>query len=136
MILKNYAFYVGNVLLQTGESNTLYYGDAGQLSDTVIVVAYTETGCSDTKSIYIELKDAPNAFTPNGDGINDRFLTGHNITVYSSWGGEIYKGDSGWDGRFNGSLVVPGTYYYIRHIYNADGAILKTIKGSVTVVIE
>ena len=134
--LKNYEFYVGNVLLQTGESNTLYYGDAGQLSDTVIVVAYTETGCSDTKSIYIELKDAPNAFTPNGDGINDRFLTGHNITVYSSWGGEIYKGDSGWDGRFNGSLVVPGTYYYIRHIYNADGAILKTIKGSVTVVIE
>ncbi len=134
--LYNYEFYIGNELLQKGESNRLYYGDAGQLADTINVIAYTSGGCNDSKSIYVELKDAPNAFTPNGDGVNDRFLEGHYITIYSSWGGEIYKGDQGWDGKFNGSLVTPGTYYYIRHIYNPDGIILKTIKGSVTVVVE
>jgi len=82
------------------------------------------------------MKEPPNAFTPNGDGKNDIFLEGHDITVFSSWGGEIYKGNTGWDGKHNGSLVVPGTYFYIHNIYNIDGSIIKTIKGSVTVVIE
>ena len=106
------------------------------LSDTIIVVASNESGCSDEEQIFVEMKEPPNAFTPNGDGKNDIFLEGHDIVVFSSWGGEIFKGNTGWDGKHNGSLVVPGTYYYIHHIYSSDGVVVKTLKGSVTVVIE
>lgn len=134
--LADYKFYMGDILMQEGDMNSWYYGDLGIISDTIRVVGSSASGCTDIIKIYLELKEAPNAFTPNGDGKNDLFLKGHNIIVYSSWGGEIYKGDSGWDGRFNGTLVSPGTYYYIHHIYNVDGEIIKTIKGSVTVVIE
>lgn len=134
--LSNYTFYIGDILLQEGTLNYWYYGDIGLINDTITVVARNEYGCTDQGEIFIEMKEPPNAFTPNGDGKNDIFLEGHDITVFSSWGGQIFKGDTGWDGKHNGSLVVPGTYYYIHNIYNTDGAIIKTIKGSVTVVVE
>jgi len=134
--LFNYEFYLGDILIQGGDLNTWYYGGMGLVSDTITVIASTSTGCSDEDDIFVELKDPPNAFTPNGDGKNDLFLEGFDIIVFSSWGGEIYNGNTGWDGMYNGTLVVPGTYYYIHHILNTNGAILKTIKGSVTVVIE
>ena len=134
--LSNYAFYIGDVLLQEGSLNSWYYGELGLINDTITVIAENESGCMDQEELLLEMKEPPNAFTPNGDGKNDIFLEGHDISVFSSWGGEIFKGDSGWDGKHNGSLVVPGTYYYIHNIYNADGTIIKTIKGSVTVVVE
>ncbi|MFT3738954.1 MAG: gliding motility-associated C-terminal domain-containing protein [Breznakibacter sp.] len=82
----------------------------------------------------------PNAFTPNGDGYNDRFMiTGMiedklvNVTdpsvkssleVFNRWGTLVYKskGDryqNDWDGTTKGSMVsigkeLPnGTYFYI-----------------------
>lgn len=134
--LFNYDFYFGDVLIQEGSLNSWYYGDIGMISDTIVVIAKNESGCMDEGRIKVEMKEPPNAFTPDGDGINDIFLKGYEITVYSSWGGEVYKGNTGWDGKHNGTLVVPGTYYYVHHIHNTDGAIIKTIKGSVTVVIK
>lgn len=134
--LDNYSYRVGDREMQNSSENSWYYGDFGTISDTVFVVAKNEFGCADNTSVFIELKDLPNAFTPNSDGINDRFMEGYDITVYSSWGGEIYNGNDGWDGTYNGSLVTPGTYYYVNLIYNTQGEIIKTIKGSVTVVIE
>ena len=132
--LYNYDFYMGDVLLQSGSQNTWYYGDMGLISDTIVVVASNQSGCSDESNIFLELKEPPNAFSPNGDGVNDLFLVGYDIQVFSSWGSEVFSGDTGWDGKFEGEYVVPGTYYYIHKIYNTDGTLIKTIKGSVTVV--
>jgi gliding motility-associated-like protein len=134
--LDSYNFNVGNVEVQNGTENSWYYGDFGIISDTVFIAAMNEDGCMDIESVFVELKDAPNAFTPNGDGVNDLFLEGYDITVYSSWGGEIYMGKTGWDGTYNGSMVTPGTYYYVHVVYNSQNEIIKTLKGSVTVVIE
>jgi len=134
--LVRYEFYLNEAIVQNGTDNTWYYGDMGLLSDSLIVIGYYESYCSDSDNIFIELTESSNAFTPNGDGINDLFREGHDIVVFSSWGGEIFKGDKGWDGKYNGSLVTPGTYYYIQHVYNLNGEIIKTIKGSVTVVLD
>jgi len=134
--LQTYEFYHGNELVQSGGSNTLFYGDLSLDSDTMTVVGTNISDCSDITSIFLELEDAPNAFTPDGDGVNDRFMEGRDIRVYSRWGKDIFNGSDGWDGTYNGKIVTPATYYYIHYIYNTDGDIIKTNKGSVTVVVN
>jgi gliding motility-associated-like protein len=86
--------------------------------------------------------DIPEAFSPNGDGINDTFEV-VNITnfgkaslkVYNRWGNLVYKSDNyknTWDGTSNASMAIgsklpDGTYYYIIE-FSGSG---KMYKGSV-----
>jgi gliding motility-associated-like protein len=65
----------------------------------------------------------PNIFTPNNDGVNDRFeipcISDQNaayLAVYNRWGDEVYKSDNyanQWDGTYNGAILPDGTYFYI-----------------------
>jgi gliding motility-associated-like protein len=65
----------------------------------------------------------PNAFTPNGDGINDfwdiRKLSDFPnclVSVYSRYGSLVFQSrgyPKPWDGTRNGAQVPTGTYYYI-----------------------
>ncbi len=62
----------------------------------------------------------PTAFTPNGDGRNDRFEPVedygyfiYRMSVYNRWGQAVFSGTSGgWDGNFGGNRADPGTYFY------------------------
>lgn len=63
----------------------------------------------------------PNVFTPNNDGFNDYFelksagLMELSGIIYNRWGQEVYKlskGDDKWDGKFNGTTVNDGVYFY------------------------
>ena len=85
-------------------------------------------------SIYI-----PNAFTPNGDGINDTFgvkgqgITNYRLLVFNRWGEVIFESTEvkkQWDGRYAGKQVEQGTYVY--ELF-ANGA-KKGRTGSVTVI--
>ncbi len=71
-----------------------------------------------TPSMYIYI---PNAFTPNGDGINDYFaVSGESIQTFSMqifnrWGELIFESkdaSSGWDGLYKGKPAPQGTYVY------------------------
>ncbi|MGE5317371.1 MAG: gliding motility-associated C-terminal domain-containing protein, partial [Chloroflexota bacterium] len=91
----------------------------------------------------------PNAFTPNGDGLNDDFEPifrgfepkNYRMDIYSKWGQLIYTTTAigrGWDGRINGELVPPDTFVYSVS-YEVPSYVLRRgltspIKGSVTVV--
>jgi len=63
----------------------------------------------------------PDAFTPNGDSLNDRFrpygsdIARAQMTIVNRWGEIVYKGDdeNGWDGKFGGSLCPEGLYEYV-----------------------
>jgi gliding motility-associated-like protein len=65
----------------------------------------------------------PNAFSPNGDGINDRWLipalqTYNNpeITVFNRYGQPVYQSkgyNTPWDGKYKGTPLPVGTYYYV-----------------------
>ncbi len=134
--LPFYRFFTGNAVLQEGQSNELYYGDLSLNADTVYVMAQNANGCSDTVSVFVEFSPPPNAFTPDGDGKNDIFMEGRYIIVYNRWGKEIFKGDEGWNGKYNGKPVTPGTYYYVQPIYDNSGNIIENKKGSVTVVVK
>lgn len=74
----------------------------------------------DTLSTYVEFAGdcapiIPNAFSPNGDGLNDTFEVlflppGSRLNVYSRWGNRVYLSDS-YDNSW--SLPIPGVYYYV-----------------------
>ena len=78
----------------------------------------------------------PNAFSPNGDGINDYFnvfevksIISFSAAIYNRWGQRLYKWgmdemdceSCGWDGTYNGSPVKDGVYYVVVQARGADG---------------
>jgi len=131
-----YEFLSGNTILQAGSSNQLIYEGLTLFNDSILAKAITSENCISQAKVYIEPLNEYNAFSPNGDGINDLFRKGDFIRVFSRWGVEIFNGDQGWDGRYNGTMVAPGTYYYLHEIRNSAGDLLRTEKGSVTLVKE
>ncbi|MCK4570000.1 MAG: gliding motility-associated C-terminal domain-containing protein, partial [Bacteroidales bacterium] len=65
---------------------------------------------------------APNAFTPNADGLNDVFMIkAENISnfkmyIYDRWGTQIYESsvlEEGWNGDFKGSQAPTGAYVWL-----------------------
>lgn len=90
--------------------------------------------------------DVYNAFTPNGDGVNETFVfellaqrpadyPNNELVVFNRWGDIIYQAapyNNDWDGTTDGGTPVgEGTYYYILRLNIGEGEI---IRGDVTVV--
>jgi len=85
----------------------------------------------------------PNAFTPNGDGLNDYFgVPGFNknrlikLTIYNRWGQLIFETNDAnkrWDGRYKKSLQPVGIYIYYAEMENRKGNRI-TKKGVVTLI--
>ncbi len=104
-------------------------------------------GCTSLDSIYI-LVDfdftilAPNAFSPNGDGINDEFnVFGSSecdliyLRIYNRWGALIFESidiNIGWDGIYNNIEQEIGTYVYVAE-GNCDGVTVQ-LTGTITLV--
>jgi len=84
----------------------------------------------------------PNAFTPNGDGLNDKWqipgLAVHpnaEVTVYNRYGAIVYKTkdyyNKPWDGKFNGAEQGTATFVYMILLNDAKKQMLK---GTVTII--
>ncbi|WP_293304321.1 gliding motility-associated C-terminal domain-containing protein [Pedobacter sp. UBA5917] len=81
---------------------------------------------------------APNAFTPNGDGVNDYWQISaiaetDMIKVFNRNGAIVFQSKgyaAPWDGTSNGKPIPVGTYYYL--IISKNGA--KKISGNVTIL--
>ncbi len=85
----------------------------------------------------------PNAFTPDGDGLNDVFLYKGNLIdrielrIFNRWGEMLFQTDQvdvGWDGSYKGSKVPEGVYLYRANITDQLGNSF-TMQGSLTLLI-
>lgn len=121
------------------------------------ITAITDNGSRTTCRVNIGIKpcsinlDAPQAFTPNGDGQNDHFkiygkhADEYQVRIYNRWGELVYNSDvvksglegvSGnlWDGTFKGKLQDIGTYVYYIWAKNTNSGEVAEKKGNLTLI--
>jgi gliding motility-associated-like protein len=108
-------------------SNTILNPTIRGVDDIRYLLTVTARGgCADTSSVFIKVLKTPavpNVFSPNGDGIHDKWeiqyldtYLGCTIDLYNRYGQLIYHSNgypSPWDGTIIGKPVPVGTYYYI-----------------------
>ena len=100
----------------------------------------------DTYTVAIGASDlqCPNAFSPNGDGVNDewkvayRSLLDFKCWIFDRYGNQIiYFEDpnQGWDGTRGGKPVKSGVYYYVIQATGADGKKYKK-SGDINILLQ
>jgi gliding motility-associated-like protein len=124
LLLKPWSVNADSLLWSDGSvGNTLSIRWGGEYVVTGINKCGTGSDTIMVKQIFCDIW-VPNAFTPNGDGINDVFhvlgnigrLEGFGLSVYNRWGERIFHTQDkyqGWDGRHNGTDALLGTYVYM-----------------------
>jgi gliding motility-associated-like protein len=132
------------------EQNFLAQFTVGPIAqDKTYYVRYIVGNCAtEFEPVRIKVYDdtrvlVPNAFSPNGDGINDTWLikaegliTSVSVQVFNRYGQPMYKGNpsgTGWDGRSNGTPLPTGTYYWMLEARQEDGKPIR-MNGSVTLL--
>jgi gliding motility-associated-like protein len=101
------------------------------------------SNCSASDQLTVKIirpVKVPNAFSPNGDGINDTWIItnlidyqGNTVEVFNRYGQRVFYSigyNVPWDGRYNGNPVPSGVYYYVIDLKNGFGK----LTGSITVI--
>jgi gliding motility-associated-like protein len=98
-----------------------------------------ESWSNDIRIFFEPVIFIPNAFSPDGNGLNDKFLPNsgglktYNFTIYSRWGEKLFSttnSEVGWDGNYLGKPCPSGVYvFYCEYtdfrdkIYNTKGTL-------------
>lgn len=101
-----------------------------EYSDTTVLKA--------VKPICISI---PNAFTPNGDGVNDTWIIEQmdiypdvKVEIYNRWGELVFYAPKGysdpWNGTFKGRELPIDSYYYVIDLKNGR----DVITGNITII--
>jgi gliding motility-associated-like protein len=109
-----------------------------RIRDQVVIEALC-----DNKNIFV-----PNTFSPNGDGVNDRFYPrGKGLTsiksmrIFNRWGQQVFSNTDfypnnemdGWDGTFKGTKLTADVFVYVIEVL-CDNNQITTIKGDITLI--
>jgi gliding motility-associated-like protein len=144
----NFKWYFGDGdSLLINSTATVKHGYNETKTFTATLIAYTAGGCTDTARASVSarvapLLDVPNAFTPNGDGVNDKiFVRGYGIAkmrwrIYNRWGAMIFESvdrSVGWDGTYKGTLQPNEVYHYILDVEYFDNSKSQK-KGDITLL--
>jgi gliding motility-associated-like protein len=114
------------------------------LQDQVYRLTATgQNGCTATDTVSVKILKTvkiPNVFSPNGDGVNDRWnienmadYPGCTLQVFNRYGQLVYSVagyNTPWDGKVNGRDLPVGVYYYVINLKNG----FKPINGSITII--
>jgi gliding motility-associated-like protein len=125
--------------------------EAAPFETFTYTVNVTDTsGCKASDSVTVFVNKTyqlyvPNAFTPNGDGINDYFEIFGNkaswkyvgVMIFDRWGEKVFESTDinfQWDGRFKGALQEPDVFVYVLTVTFIDGYTIRGQKGSITLI--
>ncbi len=108
-----------------GTDTVAYTDDYWQSDGTPIAIAISESKL-----------EMPNAFSPNGDLVNDIYkaksgyqsLVEFHAYIFNRWGQKLYEWDDpagGWDGTYHGKQVAQGVYYVLVKAKGADGRVFN-----------
>jgi len=101
-------------------------------------------------SVEASILSAPNAFTPDGDGINDKFIllsppgvvaNIRSFSVFSRWGQAVFQRSNflpndpnfAWDGYFKGERMTADVYAWFAEVEFSNGK-MEVLKGEVTLL--
>jgi len=99
-------------------------------------IKYTDEYWAERGALRVTISESklemPNAFSPNGDGINDIYkakdgyqsIVEFHAYIFNRWGQQLYSWDDpagGWDGKYKGKDVKQGTYFVLVKAKGADG---------------
>lgn len=99
----------------------------------------------ETEVTVVVVPYIPNAFTPNGDGLNDEFkilglppedITLFNIQIFDRWGKAVFTSSDirkGWNGMLNGEYCETGLYTWVI-FYETGNRTKNSNKGSVLLI--
>lgn len=117
-------------------------------------IIFSESGCDLTASFRLDVGPfdgffIPNSFSPNGDGVNDRYFFQadervemiEEVMIFDRWGKLLFQGsdlppnspDLGWDGNDQNRPVQVGVYTYYASIRLYNGQV-KVYKGDLTLL--
>ncbi len=131
------------------EEETVYEFRESGTFDVKLYVAYDQVNDPELIAtiritISTSMLEMPNAFSPNGDGINDIYKAKENhksiisfhAYIFNRWGQKLYDWTDiygGWDGTYKGTPVKDGVYFVLVEAKGADGREYK-IKRDVNIL--
>jgi gliding motility-associated-like protein len=144
--------------LNAGSGYMGYLWNTGATNEYILIDSIGEyfvrvtshEGCTQSDTVQIRWGNGafflPNAFTPNGDGLNDDFgpitvfekIKDFHMAIYSRWGELVFETNNetlGWNGRLKGKTCQAGVYIYqISFLEQGSNATTKTIRGTVVLL--
>jgi gliding motility-associated-like protein len=130
--------------------------EVGPIHSTALRVTVVDTvnSCTATDQVFLTVRKdrriyIPNAFSPNGDGVNDHFMiyggrgvqAVRSFRIFSRSGALVHEaynlmpGDEAyaWDGAFRGQALSSGVFVYAAEIEFLDG-VVEVFKGDLVLV--
>ena len=114
-----------------------------QQDRTYRLTATGEGNCTASDELTVKILrpvKIPNAFSPNGDGVNDTWFienladyTGCTVEVFNRYGQRVFYASgyaNPWNGTMNGNPLPVATYYYVIHLKNG----FQPITGPITIL--
>jgi gliding motility-associated-like protein len=143
----SFDWFFGKNELHSKERNPSFVFEQPGTYPIALVVSNIQ-GCSDTiiKPLVIATDFAiyvPNAFTPDGDGLNDLFgpvmrgVESYHIVIMDRWGETIFETSSfstAWDGTFKGKPCKEDVYVWLMEVKaksSSEGLLEKKLTGEV-----
>lgn len=133
-----YIFSNGDTIVAYSVTKTFPLGDTVAVK---VTFKNPNSGCDDSLMLYKLIpsldkffqEPVPNAFSPNGDGINDCFQPNilpqldacYNMTIYNRWGRKVFETDAAhtcWSGEMqgDGAKASDGVYFYVLEFKGKD----------------
>jgi gliding motility-associated-like protein len=119
-----------------------------EVADSGIYTVIAENGCGkDTASVHVSRRHCdcqltlPNAFSPNGDGLNDLFhplhpckMSNFSLRIFDRYGELVFQSNDpslGWNGTYRGIKADNGSYVWMASYINTDTHLHSFSKGFV-----